>query len=70
MPENPGVRWTSGGDARSSVLLVTKWRDDSGATRVRLLAADRPDAHELTTDVAGALTWVTHWLGGPPADRS
>ena len=61
------MEWRPGGDARSSVLVVTKWLGDDGKTRFRVLAADRPDAHELNTDSAGALAWVSRWIDSPPA---
>jgi len=44
---------------------MTKWQGEDGQQHVRLLAADRPDANELTTDTAGALRWVASWLNLP-----
>ena len=51
----------------SNVLVATRWTDGSGRTLVRLLAADLPEANEITLDEDGALTWIKAWLKARPA---
>lgn len=50
-------------DKISNVLLVTKWKGEDDTLRVRVLAADLPEANELTTDAAGAVRWIESWIG-------
>ena len=61
------VEWSASKQTvSSSVLVATRWTDEAGRTRVRLLAADLPDANDITLDEDGARAWIDGWLKGPP----
>jgi hypothetical protein len=47
--------------SQARVLVASAWRDGD-QVRVRLVAADEPNANPVVLDADGARSWFSQWL--------